>query len=111
VGATDASWNNHGKIYADFNLYENNNWTSLTSGTIIDPMRALIDPDDVNHIFVSTWGRGLLEYKNNNLLNSYDESNSPLQTIIPGQHYVRICGLAMDKSKISGLLKQGFREV
>ena len=66
---------------------------------IIDPMRALIDPDNSNHIFVSTWGGGLLEYENNNLIKQYNESNSPLQTIIPGQPYVRICGLAMDKSK------------
>ena len=62
-------------------------------------MRTVIDPDNNNHIFVSTWGYGLLEYENNNLIKQYTDSNSPLQTIIPGQPYVRICGLAMDKSK------------
>jgi hypothetical protein len=41
----------------------------------------------------------LLEYINNNLIKQYIESNSPLQTTIPGRPYVRICGLAMDKSK------------
>ena len=60
-------------------------------------MRALIDPDDINHFFVSTWGGGLLEYKDNVLVNQFNEKNSPLQTIIPGVPYVRICGLAMDK--------------
>jgi Tfp pilus assembly protein FimT len=62
-------------------------------------MRTLIDPDNADHIFVSTWGGGVLEYENNNLVKQYTESNSPLQTIIPGRPYVRICGLAMDKSK------------
>ena len=97
-GATDASWNNQGRSM-QISIFDNINWSSLTSLTIKDPMRTLIDPDDVNHIFVSTWGSGLLEYKNNTLVKQFTESNSPLQTIIPGQPYVRICGLAMDKLK------------
>jgi hypothetical protein len=97
-GATDVSWNNQGRPL-QISIHENNNWTSLPSGTIIDPMRTLIDPDNNNHMFVSTWGGGLLEYENNILIKQYTESNSPLQTIIPGRAYVRICGLAMDKSK------------
>ena len=56
----------------------------ISSGTIRDAMRALVDPDNSNHFFVSTWGGGLLEYENNNLVKQYTESNSPLQTIIPG---------------------------
>jgi sugar lactone lactonase YvrE len=105
-GATDASWNNQGRPL-QISIYENNNWTSIPSGTIIDPMRTLIDPDKVNHIFVSTWGGGLLEYENNNILKQYTESNSPLQTIIPGRPYVRICGLAVDKSKNLWLTQTG----
>jgi hypothetical protein len=105
-GATDASWNNQGRPL-QISIYENNNWTSIPSGTIIDPMRTLIDPDKVNHIFVSTWGGGLLEYENNNILKQYTESNSPLKTIIPGRPYVRICGLAMDKSKNLWLTQTG----
>ena len=48
-------------------------------------MRSLIDPGNSNHFFVSTWGGGLLEYENNILVKQYTDSNSPLQTIIPGQ--------------------------
>ena len=43
-GATDVSWNNQGRPL-QISIHENNNWTSITSGTIIDAMRALIDPD------------------------------------------------------------------
>ena len=105
-GATDVSWNNQGRPL-QVSIHENNNWISLPSGTIIDPMRALIDPDNNNHMFVSTWGGGLLEYENDNLLKQYTESNSPLQTIIPGRPYVRICGLALDKSKNLWLTQTG----
>ena len=97
-GATDVSWNNQGRPL-QVSIFENSNWSSLLSAAIIDPMRALLDPDNPNHMFVSTWGGGLLEYENNNLIKQYTESNSPLQTIIPGRPYVRICGLAFDKSK------------
>ena len=97
-GATDGSWNNQNRLL-QVSIFDNNNWTSVQSATILDPLRALIDPDDNNHFFVSSWGGGLLEYKNNNLLKQYNDANSPLQTIIPGRAYVRICGLAMDKSK------------
>jgi hypothetical protein len=97
-GATDVSWNNQGNPL-QISIHEDNKWSSIVSNTIIDPMRSLIDPANSNHIFVSTWGGGLLEYQDNNLIKQYTESNSPLQTIIPGRPYVRICGLAMDNSK------------
>ena len=42
-GGTDVSWNNQGRPL-QVSIYENNNWISFPSGTIIDPMRALIDP-------------------------------------------------------------------
>jgi hypothetical protein len=97
-GAVDISWNNLWRPL-QISIHENYDWINLSSDMIKDPMRALIDPDDNNHYFVSTWGGGLLEYENNNLIHQYTESNSPLQTIIPGQPYVRICGLAMDKNR------------
>jgi len=97
-GGADVSWNNQGRAL-QVSTHENNNWISFPSGNIIDAMRSLIDPGNSNHIFVSTWGGGLLEYENNELKNQYNASNSPLQSIIPGQPYVRVCGLAMDKNK------------
>jgi len=97
-GGGDVSWNNQGRPL-QISIHENNNWTTIVSDTIKDPMRALIDPDNPNHFFVSTWGWGLLEYKDNNPPIQFAGPPSPLQTIIAGQPYVRICGLAMDKSK------------
>ena len=105
-GAADASWNNLGRPL-QVSIFENNSWTSLQSGTITDPMRALIDPLNSDHIFVSTWGGGLLEYKNNNLVKQYTASNSPLQTTTPGPSDVRVCGLAMDKSENLWLTQSG----
>jgi len=97
-GSVDISWNNLWRPL-QISIHENNSWITHSSETIRDAMRAVADPDNASHFFVSTWGGGLLEYENNNLIKQYTESNSPLQTIIPGEPYVRICGLAMDKDK------------
>ena len=97
-GGTDNSWNNLGRPL-QVSLYLDNNWNNLTHSTIKDAMRSLVDPVDENHMFISTWGGGLLEYKDNNLLNQYTDTNSPLQTIIPGKPYVRIYGLTIDNDK------------
>ena len=97
-GGADDSWNNFWRPL-QVSIHENNSWTSLSPASITDAMRAIVDPGNSNHLFISTWGMGLLEYLNNNLVKQYTESNSPLQTTIPGQPYVRICGMAMDKNK------------
>jgi hypothetical protein len=97
-GAVDNAWNNQWRDLQVF-IHENNSWHSEISNTMKDAMRVLADPENNNHYYVSTWGGGLLEYENNILLKKYDDSNSPLKTIIPGAPYTRICGLAVDGSR------------
>ncbi len=97
-GGVDASWNN---LWNPLNLsvFEDNKWTLFSTDSLSDPMRSVIDPVDKNHFFVSTWGKGLLEFRNDAVVNQFTEKNSPLQTIIPGQPFVRICGMAMDRDR------------
>ncbi len=56
-----------------------------------------IDPKDPNHIFASSAGEGLYEFKNNKFVKLYSKDNS---TLIPvdsyGLNYVRINGLNYD---------------
>ena len=97
-GGGNVSWNNLFRPL-ELSVHENKAWTDITSTAIIDPMRSIVDPDNINHFFVSTWGGGLLEYENNLLVKQYTDLNSPLENVIPGQPYVRVCGLAFDKDK------------
>jgi hypothetical protein len=105
-GGTDSSWENLGRSF-QVSLHKENSWTNLSGSNVNDVLRSVIDPGDENHIFISSWGGGLLEYRDNNLVNHYTDANSPLQTIIPGSPYVRICGLALDNGKNLWLTQSG----
>lgn len=58
-----------------------------------------VDPNDPEHVFVGSWGGGLLEFRNDQFIARYTNKNSPLQTALPQQPdepYVRIGGLDFD---------------
>lgn len=59
---------------------------------------AAIDPKDPTHYFVSTYGEGLLEFKENQFIKLYNDTNSSLETAVKGDHtYIRIGGVSFDK--------------
>ncbi len=58
-----------------------------------------IDPKDPTHLFVGSWGGGLLEFRNDQFFKRYTNNNSPLPTALPQQPnepYVRIGGIDFD---------------
>lgn len=97
-GAVDITWNNQWRPLQVF-AHENNLWTSQYTYDLRDAMRILPDPNNNDHFWVTAWGAGLLEYENNSLVRTWDYTNSPLQTIIPGMPYVRVCGMALDADR------------
>ena len=106
AGGTDNSWNALGRPF-QVSLFRDNNWTYLSDSRTTDAIRSLTDPSDDGHIFISSWGGGLLEYKDGSLLHHYTDANSPLQSIVPGKEYIRILGLAMDKGKNLWITQSG----
>lgn len=57
------------------------------------------DPADAEHVFVGSWGGGLLEYRNGEFQNRFTNKNSPLKTALPKEPdapYVRVAGLDFD---------------
>lgn len=55
-----------------------------------------IDPKDNNHLFVSSWGSGLMEIKNLECVQVLNSTNSPLFNIVPPGRYTRIGGMVFD---------------
>ncbi len=80
---------------------EISSWTYLASHNggenYQDYLRLLTDPSDNNHYYVSTYGRGILEYQDDQLINRYTEDNSTIENAIPtSPRYVRTYGMAFD---------------
>ncbi len=94
-GLVDNSWDN---TWTTFNshFYENRKWWSGIYYDSWDVMRIRPFPDNTNKVVVSTWGSGIYIIENHEIVEHYNDSNSPLESIIPGSNYVRICGLAFD---------------
>jgi hypothetical protein len=100
-GGHDHSW---GNMYFDFNVNEfsNNKWKSYNcyNGAvdkyIKDAFQVVPEPGNPNHLFVATWGYGIVELENGVEKNIYNEKNSKLQNKIPGDYYVRVGGLGFD---------------
>jgi hypothetical protein len=93
-GGVSASWNNlfnHGELYTFFD----EQWSSHVLSDTRDMFTVVIDPTNPNHVFSGSWGYGVFEFLDQELVANYNETNSTLQTIIPG-HYCRIGGLAFD---------------
>jgi hypothetical protein len=91
-------------------IYEAGQWTAIDENKVaeqtglpcLDFMSVAVDPRDANHYFVSSWGEGLYEFKNNEFVKLYSYNNSTLQTALPitnpelFNRFVRVDGLAWD---------------
>jgi len=97
AGGADNNWNGLGMEFR-FSVFEGNKFADISSGQHYDAMRCCIDPSDTRHYFVSSWGEGLFEYRDNNQINHFDESNSPLGNDINGTRNIKVGGLAFDKA-------------
>ncbi len=71
-------------------------WNIIWDTDVRDFVSVLIDPNDITHVLYGSWGGGVFEYKNNELVNIYNQQNSSLQSSIPGALRVDIGTMAYD---------------
>jgi len=103
-GGRNASF---GNLYrsAQFYTLEDETWKSYTNtnSPFLPAMRDILcvatDPQDGNHAFLGSWGYGLLEMNDGELVNTYLPSNSSLQPSINAQDLVFTGGLAFDADR------------
>ena len=98
-GTVDNAW---GNVYRPLQVFtgSGDSWKShiLYGEADRDAMRVIADPDNDKHFFVSSWGNGLYEFLDGEVIKNYNQYNSPLSSIRPGENYSRLCGLAWDRS-------------
>ncbi len=103
-GGRSDSWNNTWQK-PRFHLLTNGQWNYFTRKDypvfeeFFDIVSIVADPSDPAHIFVASWGGGVLEFQETQLLNRYTNLNSPLESALPQQPnepYVRIGGMDFD---------------
>lgn len=95
AGGYDNSWN---AIYKPAKTYflRDNEWENFIDYNIKDIVRILEDPRDPDLIYLSSWNYGIAVLKNRQVETIYNEDNSSLQSIIPGQDFIRVGGMVFD---------------
>lgn len=87
-------------------IYENGTWTNLDPADIkavtgykaLDFMNVAVDPSDNKHFFVTSYGTGLYEFKDNSFYHWYNNQNTTLETLSAGSpySYIRLDGAIFD---------------
>ena len=100
TGAFDFSFT---PFYFDNGVYKYNgiDWktykTPIPNGFVLDFVHVNVDPSDANHAWLSSWGNGLVELKDDNVLNIYDSTNSSLRGLLQDPSQLRIGGSVLDR--------------
>ncbi|WP_159519618.1 type IX secretion system anionic LPS delivery protein PorZ [Sunxiuqinia indica] len=104
TGGRSDAWGNLDKA-PQLQLFRDGSWSVFNRKThdefeaFEDIVNVVADPADPDHIFVGTWGFGVVEMQGREYVDRHDQFNSTLQTAIPedsASAYVRIGGMAFD---------------
>lgn len=98
AGGDRRSWQNLW-AHAEVNIFDNGIWSGLKEINYKDVISLAVDPDNSNHIFAGSWGYGLLEIQDLEIIKVYTDANSSLQNILSTGAYVRLGGIAFDRNK------------
>lgn len=101
-GRNTDRWNRPGT----YMKYEDGTWYNFDENLINNKFRRFwdytgiaIDPKDPDHYFISSYGEGITELRNDEPVQLYDTDNSTLESIgkLDPKYYVRIGGITFDK--------------
>ncbi len=105
-GPRNRGWDNQ-YLYNGFSSFDGKDWVTYDAYTglqqqmfnqygLFDIMAVAIDNSDKNHVFLSSGGAGLLEFKNGVPLHVYRETNSTLKVQFGNPGQVKVHGIAYD---------------
>jgi sugar lactone lactonase YvrE len=119
-GPRTKSWLNAYQ-YDGFSEYENGSWITYdgkSAGTPLfaqynfyDAMSLAVDPSNKNHLFISSGGSGLIEFKDGQVLNRYDTANSTITSQIGNSSQFKVHGIALDQDRNLWIANAGVKNV
>ena len=100
AGGMNLSWMptwNHAMFYrfTDENWLTQSRDNNSTIDGIWDLVSLVVNPKDTDHFYAGSWLSGLVEIKNNQVINVYNHTNSTIGTVGSGT-YCRVGGLNFD---------------
>jgi len=96
AGNVTSGWNNIFQ-HLEMNIRQQGIWSGVTTTEYRDLIHLSIDPSDKHHVYGASWGYGLVEFRDGEIVEVFDNTNSSLQTIIEGDKYFRLGGSAFDR--------------
>lgn len=90
--------------------FKDQRWRSNINYNYTDLVSIAIDRNDPKHVFAASWGYGLFEYLDNELIKIYDETNSSLQNASPVGSLLRLGGLTFDNQNNLWMTNTGVLE-
>ncbi len=105
-GKITDGWDNTWNIF-QASIFKDRSWKSIKYDDSWDAIRVRPSPQNQSTIYVSTWGSGLYIINEQGISEHFDDSNSPLESAVPGSDYVRVCGMAFDKNNYLWLTHSG----
>ncbi len=103
-------WVNFGDITVSFNPYplskngisnlREGAWTNIPYSGVLeanDLVNISINPDDANQVYMTSYNKGLLKIEEQTPTILYDDSNSPLESFLPGSLDIRLYGSDFDR--------------
>jgi len=103
-GGRDSKWDPLLKSFV-IQGFSENRWEYINMSNhpevkdLSDVVKILPSLSDPDHFYAALWGRGVLEFKDGQLINHYTSANSSLQTIsVLPENGIRIGGLCFDSN-------------
>ena len=106
----DVIWYEYGEKSWHYIPMEETMW-NIASG-FFDVMNYAVDPNNINHYFATSYGNGLVEFRDGKAVKLYDESNSTLRSVMEGDVWrdlIRLDGAMYDAAGNLWVLNTGER--
>jgi hypothetical protein len=94
-GGYDAAFGNFWHPFAVF-TFSGEQWSTFESGDYNDAVAIAVDPTRADEYYVSSWGGGIVQYSNGNVVERFTPANSTLYSVYPNLAYCRVSGMAFD---------------